>query len=240
MSRALDRSGSVLVALAAVVVLLSAGSAPAAVIVPNVLASVDGDDGNCSPLSGCTDTDRYQQVYSASQFSGPLTISAIAFRRDIATPGPFTTSFSSVSIGLSTTSAAPDALSTTFLSNRGLDFTVVRSGALTLSSASSGGSPAPFDISIPLQTFFSYNPSQGNLLLEWQNFGGESFVFFLDATAVNGDAVSRSFAFDPNAVTGFHRRMDTIGLVTQFVPEPSTALLLAASLTALAASRRVA
>lgn len=223
--------------------LLAALSAQAVVIVaPNSFAAAAGPTGNCIPGTGCLGQDRYQQVFASSQFaalSGPELITQIAFRRDEgSTPSPFSHIFSNLAIRLSTTSAAPDGLSPTFAANQGADITVVRSGALTLSSASSGSvGPQPFDIVIALTTPFLYAPSAGNLLLDWQNIGGESFGFggvFYDAVFAT-DSVSRLFAGPSGATTG---SADTVGLIAQFstqpaqAPEPGTVALLGLGLLA--------
>jgi len=206
--------------------------ASANVVAPGAFEFVDAPDANCIPLTGCLDTDRYQQVYSASEFLGPIEISGIAFRLD-ATAGnisalPLSFTLSNVSLGLSTTSGGPDGLSATFADNRGADFTVVRSGSVTLASAYLGGLPvAPLDVLIEFDTHFAYDPSAGNLLFDWQNFGGETLapVQFFDMVNSSGDSTSRVRAFDVNATTG---SLQTRGLVTMFVaaPEPSSFALL--------------
>jgi DNA-binding beta-propeller fold protein YncE len=188
-------------------------AAASAVVVPGSLEFVEGGFDNCIPLSGCVDKDRYQQVFDSSEFSGPIWISEIRFRRDVGSAVPFSSSFSNVVIELSTTSAGPDALSTTFATNQGSDLTTVHSGALTLSSASSGGSPAPFDVSLVLTTAFLYDPSQGNLLLDWRNLGSENFLISFDAVN-DTDSVSRLFADLPGDATG---AADSVGLIAEFV-----------------------
>lgn len=63
-------------ALAAALFVLLPVSA-SAVVVPGSLEFVEGGGSNCVPLTGCSDIDRYQQVYDASEFSGPIWISEI-------------------------------------------------------------------------------------------------------------------------------------------------------------------
>ncbi len=75
----------------------------------------------------------YQQVYAgAGAFSGPITITQIAF----ASSGAFTSGAGlatfNFNIGLSTTSAGPGSLSSTFLANRGSDFAQVFLGPLNV------------------------------------------------------------------------------------------------------------
>src|ERR1019366_6196738 len=105
--------------------------------------------------------------------------------------GAFAATLPGILINLSTTAKAPDGLDTTFANNVGLNDTLVYSGTLTLSSAAIG-SPAAFDILIPLTTPFWYNPAAGNLLLDVRNSGGGSSSQF-DAVSTANDSVSRVY-----------------------------------------------
>ena len=118
-----------------------------------------------------------------------------------------------VTIALSSTTASPDGLSSTFSANIGADATTVFSGNLTLSSAATGGSPLPFDIVIPLATTFTFNPAGGkNLLLDVAvPVCGTTTQF--DAEDTSGDAVSRVVVGNVAAASGVP---SSFGLVTQF------------------------
>ena len=207
-----------------------------------------GDTSNLLPLfPGVGTALHYQQVYGASQFSalapGGENITEILFRVGAdaaarADHGAFTTTIPAIEFTLSTTSATPDNLSSTFASNLGADAVVVYGAAgvgAPLALASSGsvsGNPAPFDIAVVLTTPFHYNPANGNLLLDIQNFGGAGSPtgIQLDGTLVNGDSVSRAYNFgSATAVTA--NNMNTLGVVTEFVtvPEPRSFLLLTAA-----------
>ena len=230
---------------------LVAAATPAAAVVivaPNAQATTEGANNNSIPFSGTGDFDRYQQVYGSTHFgalSGPELITQIAFRPD-GSQGAFGPhSFGNVEIKLSTTSAVPDLLSSTFANNVGADETTVYSGALSLSSAATGSGPLDFDVIITLQTPFLYNPTLGNLLFEFVNFSGDSFTTFaLDADNTANNGVSRLFGETPTSTNG---QLSSTGLVTQFttqsnpvvaVPEPSTFLLFASGLGGLLAVRR--
>jgi hypothetical protein len=187
-------------------------------VVPNANANVEGNFGNEYPFdigANGISSMRYQQVYDASQFgavpAGGAYITALAFRVD-AGFGAFAATLPSIQINLSTTPSVPDGLSTTFANNVGPDDTVVYSGALQLSSAAIG-SPAAFDIIIPLTTSFWYNPVAGDLLLDVRNFGGGTSQQF-DAVNTTNDSVSRVYSLvSVGDITG---ATDTTGLVTEF------------------------
>jgi hypothetical protein len=233
--------------------LLALASSPnaiaAAIVSPSAQTSVEGNIDNGLPFNIAfvgLSSERYEQVYSATQFgSGPLLITGLAFRPDANTGAAFSTTLSNVSIFLTTTANAPDALSPIFANNEGADKTLVHSGSLALSSADTGpaGGPKAFDIVINLTTPFLYNPASGNLLLEVQNFGGGTTTQF-DAQITSGDPVSRVFTIDVNGASDATGNTDTLGLVTEFltaqvaVPEPSSIILFGSAALMFAAIRR--
>jgi hypothetical protein len=207
------------------------------IVAPGALAATEGNSNNGYPFNlgnfGLP-SDRYQQVYAASDFGslgGPELITQILFRPDAGTGAAFSSTLSNVLIDLSTTSATPGTLSSTFANNVGADNTTVFSGALSLSSSDSGPSAGPknFDIVITLMTPFLYNPASGDLLLDVTNFGGGSTTQF-DATVSSAD-VARVFteatSGGSGATSGTYA--DNSGLVTEFkftTPEPSAFVLL--------------
>jgi hypothetical protein len=150
---------------------------------------------------------REQTVYGSSHFpAAPIWIQGLKFRPNVidGTPGnAFTTTISNLQINLSTTTRSPDNLSSVFATNIGADDTVVFSGSITVSSEFSGPAEGPkaFDISIPLQQPFFYNPSQGNLLLDIRDFSGEA-TCYIDAENSLSDSASRVVSQTVNAATG--------------------------------------
>jgi hypothetical protein len=239
-------SRSLLTAIVALAILATmAEVARAGIVVPNSLETVEGNTNNGLPFSigtfGLT-SQRYQQVYAASEFPGPLLITAILFRPDAFFGDPFTSTLPSIQINLSTTSADPDALSTTFADNVGLDDTIVFGiGPLTLSSSDTGpiGGPKDFDITIFLTTAFSYDPSRGNLLLDVRNFAGGTTTPF-DAHDASGDPLSRVLTVSGGVSSPTADFVEGAGLVTMFstqpvaVPEPATLFLMSSGLASLA------
>lgn len=204
------------------------------VVAPNANESVAGGGDNRFPFLVDPGM-RYQQVFDASQFAslaGPQYITQFALRNGIFVSTAFSATIADIVIRLSTTDAAPDALSTTFADNLGADATVVYDGSLTISStdAAGPGNTKVFDVIVTLETPFLYDPGLGNLLLDVQNISGaDAFVElnFFDAVDPTGDPVSRVFSLEgnPDATSGI---ADSVGLIVQFttaVPEPSSLAL---------------
>ncbi|HWC00639.1 MAG TPA: hypothetical protein VG672_28225 [Bryobacteraceae bacterium] len=207
------------------------------IVVPRAFTDVEANDSNRLPFSAdiSGQTNRYQQVYAASEFAGtgPITIHRIAFRPtgvDGSGHGAgqaFTAIIPQIEIRLATTHAAPDALSTTFADNLGRDSKLVFSGSLTLSSANAGptNGPKQFDVIIPLARPFHYNPANGNLLLDVKTLLGVPTTF-LDAEFMTGDSVSRVSSGWSFTTSGSDAQVasivDSYGLVTQFGFTPAS------------------
>lgn len=159
------------------------------VVAPGAQAATEGSISNFYPFGmdstdplnqGALISQRYQQAYDASLFSGytaPLTISRIAFRPDFQYGSAFTTTLLDIQINMSTTPLALGSLTGVFANNIGSnDMVVVNRGPLILSSGFTGpaGGPMDFDIFIDLDTPFIYNPTAGNLLMDVRNYLGQA------------------------------------------------------------------
>ncbi|MEX2142462.1 MAG: cadherin-like domain-containing protein [Pirellulales bacterium] len=200
------------------------------VVVPNALETVEGNDAS-EFLTGDRRavSIRYQQVFAASQFAEGGAITQIAFRPEAARGTAFSGTLSNVRIGLSTTSRMPDDLNAAFANNVGSDEIVVFSGDLTLSSADvpgPGGTRA-FDIVISLSTPFTYDPTRGNLLLDFQRDGSSLHPLGVSFNAQNeaGDPISRAFGSRGSSTAEFG--IDTFGVVARFSLVPQAATVVA-------------
>lgn len=199
------------------------------------------DSGNCYPFM-CNDSGAsvgpsitYQQVYAASAFSGPISITDEEFAWVFAQQfgGSDTLLGGTYVFTLSTTSTAVNGLNSSSLSsNLGADATQVLSVTIPAGGVSFGTSQT-FTNTSP----FDYNPANGNLLLQVAvsnqdnvpNGSGNSYV---DADGT-GALTSRAYSLN-GADSGF---ADSTGLVTTFsfgpataVPEPSSLLVAAGGL----------
>lgn len=167
---------------------------------------------------------REQCVFGASEFpSYPIIITEIRWRPDSISGGAITTTISNIQFNLSTTQAKADQLNSSFAQNTGTNDTVVFSGSMNVVSSFttlSNGTTA-FDIDLPLQTPFMYDPSKGNLLIDIRNFTGCNASLYDNAATSGSDTVSRIYnTSDPNAVFasggGYRRWRDTADLWSGF------------------------
>ncbi len=166
---------------------------------------------------------RYQQVYKGSLFGGPTTIGSLTFF-DNAAPARFETA--DYTVRLSTSKFGVNSLDTVNLdSNPGADaqlFATVHLSGATGSSFTITGTP------------FNYNPSSGDLLIDITRANAviRSGMGALDS--MNGTAGGIFSRAD-----NFGEEFNNWGLVTRFnfVPEPSTLILLVGSVGLMSARR---
>jgi len=158
----------------------------------------------------------YQQVYAKSAFSGPVTITQIAFASQELTSSPGIANYN-FNVSLGATAAVPNALSTNLAANRGSQLVPVFSGPLNANITDG----AQFDVFIDI-TPFTYDPADGNLLMEINfnapvQFSGGSLLYF---RAGANSLTSR--AANPSGVAG-GAFTDNFGLLTRFTTQSNTA-----------------
>jgi hypothetical protein len=202
--------------------LAAAPLSAATVVVPPAQSAAEGNANTTMPFNCASSSfasQRYQQVYRGSEVDVGGAITELRFRRDgFVAPGFGATTIPGVTITLSSTSKAPDGLSSTFADNVGGDVVTVFSGDLTLASPASGaGAPKPFDVDVPLETPFDFDPASGlNLLLDVTiPTCTLTNAFDAEDSVTDGTSIVRAFPSSSATATV----SSTVGLVTQFVGE---------------------
>lgn len=174
------------------------------------------NSNNCIPF-GCTElipVPRYQQVYDASSFAGPMTISKIVFFADVIQYDKNLLGSASWELYLTTTGRPVNSLLASYDDNVGLD--------RALFATVIGGVTIPDVWEIPGNSFF-YDPSVGNLLLDIvRTSSGPDGNLALNASFSASYSRKYGIYFDPGygLVTGFTYEMAA-------VPEPGTLVGLA-------------
>lgn len=195
-----------------------------------VVGIAETGDGNCAPF-GCTSSGdpMYQQVYGSSIFNGQLLINSLSFYHTAYEGQSDFTAAGTYTISLSTTQSTVDGLSSSPLSNLGVDVTEVFSGRIDR-TVSFGG-----QMDIILSTPFYYDPDMGNLIMQVISTNKYMVVpdrLYFDFSRDTSDQMSR--------LTGNIGNQDSFGLITGFneagvsvVPIPAAIWLFGAGLISL-------
>ena len=194
---------------------LAAGALQAqTVVVPTGFGSSTGNSDNRYPFApeAAETIPRYQQLHDRSDLN-PLVskvLTGIAFRVNEWDPPVSTFTYSNLEIRLSSTTTQVDQMSDNLDLNVGADETVVYSGAFVMPDLGGSASPNPFDFKIDFTAPYIYT-GNGNLLVEIRLQGSTpDLAFYLDATLIPGDSVSRRYQ-TASGVEG-----NTLGLILEF------------------------
>lgn len=187
------------------------------------------DSGNCYPFS-CFAYDGgtvYQEVYSSSAFSGPISISSLTF-------------YQSQGGGMDDANYTIDLSTTSSNIGDGYPLVVGADDQLFGTFHISGNMPASLTLT---GTPFSYNPLNGNLLMQVTvgtvnsvNPCGAGYCSFFEAD-YTGAVVSRAYTGNIYGVGGGQGALVT-GFNVSSTPEPATLGLFGSGLAAIAALRR--
>lgn len=200
-------------ALAFLTSLLLVGSASAASLVTGASESVEGNSNNNWPFGG---GNPYQQIYDSSYFSGPMTISGLAFRTDQFASGTFALSMSNISITLSTSNFDWLSASSSIAANTGADAVSVFAGAKSFNISTVNSPAKPFDVIFDFANTFDYDPANGDLAVNIAVSGYSETPngHYLDAQS--GPGMTRIFGGGQSK---------SFGLVTQFTYEPASTVV---------------
>lgn len=170
---------------------------------------------------------RYLNIYNSSEFLGAMPnggrITAIAFRLDEAEQQGFTAHIPDLELRLSTSPSAAPVIPLPFASNIGADETTVFRGAVD-ASLQATGARNPFDLVVPFNRPFDYDPRKGSLAVDlWTYQGPSDQTIRVDAGGPGGGAIFGSIG-DAQAIVGLPQLV--IQLQFTAVPEPAALALL--------------
>lgn len=235
------------VILASHLVVFSTAAVATPIVAPSHLANTDREGYDAFPFGVQLSRMRYQQIFDASEFtnlSGTNLLNGIALRADWSSEA-YSSLINRLWLRVSTTTREVNGMSYTFDNNSGPDVTTVFDGPLLISHVPQQRYPGPqdFDLIIPFNVPFVYDPTEGNLLLDYLVETGREVGSGLDS------ASSGAWPYAPTTARlyGYIGPYGSFpgygigqGLVTQFqfsVPEPGTVSLVILGLFALSVRR---
>ena len=208
------------------------------IVVPNEFANVEGASGG-SNLPGIGF--RELTVFAGTEFDelpeSHRLITALAFRPNASVTVPRTTNWGNAQLFLSTTMRDPDNLSSVFSENHGADKQAVFDGPLTLATRAEGPPEGPrrFDYSVKFHEPFFFDPTKGNLAIDFIVPSGMT-PSLLDDQAVRTNSRLVDFPFSEQSTGTFTGNQLILQLT--FVPEPSSVCFFVLGLTGILSIRR--
>ncbi len=213
------------------------------IVVPGGFDVTEANSSDNAPLG--VSGQHFQQVFGLPLLTGLSPgdwITGIGFRvagNESALPAQ---TVSTYNISLGQSANAPGSMSATFADNRGGDFTLVRSGSLTIATGDFPGGASPNSFGwIPFSTPYQYQG--GNLLVEVEYQGFTTGRNADAAYPYNSTLAQAAFGTGFGSTTanqGLYNEAIVMGFTTvPSVPEPSAALLYASGLILFGVGRRV-
>ena len=171
--------------------------------------------GNYSALA------TFQEIYSAAEFPGAITITALSFAPASGVGGTDGSFVDTLSLALGTSAQPVASPSATYSDNRSSDFTTVFDGTVTENLAETDS----FDLIFNLSTPFTYNPANGDLLFEVTIitpvvYSGSYLYFDADFNSSVSEVFNTTQSSTGNVFNGY-------GLFTQFTYMPASTMLAA-------------
>lgn len=208
----------------------------ATLVAPNGYERVPGEGGEILPaLNG---TGRFQNVYEREDFLEVIpqggVISEIALRMNDSIQRDLVGQVQDVEIRMSVTPSLDPIKTLDYSANVGNRvITVFGRKALEYAAIDNGSPVKDFNVRVPLDQPFAYNPTEGGLVVDYFFYKGATTTFHLDSAAGFGleGGLNEARASDYRGV-----------LVTQFIitpiPEPGVAVLLFAGFSVFRLFRR--
>jgi PKD repeat protein len=211
----------------------STASAQLSLYVPTGSSNAEGPSSNLFPWGRNAGAIRLQTVYDSSHFTGqgaafPIVVTGARWRSNATTSSWTGTTYSNVEVYCSDAAVDQAAVTSTFASNRGTNYTAVYNGQVQFLGGTGNGTgiPGPNVVDLSFQTPFLYDPTSSNdFLIEVtypanSNSGGTTTSCDVFTTSSNCSRIYNSS--DPTSPTG------TVGLnhglVMELVYQPAAGL----------------
>ncbi len=227
------RLGSILLGLAAAILLATPAANAGVIVLPNANTNTSGNAQQFGVFGGAGTIDTLQWVYSASQLTSIVgqQITSIGFRlpagaSTVTTPATFT----QWDLQVGTSLNPPGSLSATYAANQGANTTTVLSGPLVIPANSfvGGAGPNPF-FDLQFTTPFTY--TGGDLLFTLRKSTDSTANFGVDANTLPLSVTDTVGSTGSGDTTGtqhfFNSPITQLDFATAAVPEPSSLALLA-------------
>jgi hypothetical protein len=141
------------------------------IVIPNGMASTEGNTSNAFPWGRTGIGLRIQNVYDSSNFTlqgvnFPVAITRLRWRPDSSATAVASSYPLGATVRLSTCPVDQSLVTANFAANQGADVTTVWTGPVSWPALGPGPGPRPFLIDLPLQVPFVYDPNAGDLNID--------------------------------------------------------------------------
>jgi len=189
------------------------------VVVPNGLATVEGNTSNVFPFTSSTVTTygvRLQQLYDSSNFTAqginsPVQLTGVRLRANASSASWLGGTFNNCTVKCSVAPIDYTAVSANWAANEGLTTTVYQGAVAFLAGVGNGaGVPAPWVVDITFASPFMYDPAAGDLNIDFNNplgsySGGSTTALDVQSLGATGSRCFASTLYpNPNGITNPH------------------------------------
>jgi len=221
--------------LASVTALLGFASLASAqsLFLPTGAGTAEGPSSTGWPWNRNALAVRIQYIYDSTHFTGqsvgfPILVTGAKWRANASSTTWAGTTYNNVEVSASTAAVDQAAVTATFASNRGADYSQVYSGPVVFAGGTGNGAGiiGPDVVDVTFNTPFLYDPTAGDDFLVEVAFAANSWTggatTAMDAFTT-GSLTSRVYNLtDPNSATGTVQQ--NVGLVMELVYVPAAGL----------------
>jgi hypothetical protein len=190
--------------------LCAAIGAAQTIVIPNGMASTEGNTSNAFPWGRGGTGLKIQNVYDSTNFTlqgvnFPVAITRLRWRPNTSASSLASSYATGATVKLSTCPVDQNSVTANFAANEGADLTTVWTGPVSWPAAAVVVGPCPFLIDLPLQTPFIYDPNAGDLNIETdlpiQTFTGTGLQLDVQSTGSLSSRVFMSTGYPAGTVS---------------------------------------